>query len=155
MNKKGIGEGAVIIASIFLFVLITLLAIVFFNMLGIKVNKEIIGSVESNNEELLLINILRTEVDGEKDIADLLVEGYGKNDYGNSNEKLKQVIDKIYSEDLFEGFLIVKLMPDNKMIFTSSGFSSNPLGLHKLDINVPTANIPIDEKKYLEVSLHD
>lgn len=155
MNKKGIGEGAVIIASIFLFVLITFLAIVFFNMLGIKVNKEIIGSVESNNEELLLINILRTEVDGEKDIADLLVEGYGKNDYGNSNEKLKQVIDKIYSEDLFEGFLIVKLMPDNKMIFTSSGFSSNPLGLHKLDINVPTANIPIDEKKYLEVSLHD
>ena len=155
MNKKGIGEGAVIIASIFLFVLITLLAIVFFNMLGIKVNKEIIGSVESNNEELLLINILRTEVDGEKDIADLLVEGYGKNDYGNSNEKLKQVMDKIYSEDLFEGFLIVKLMPDNKMIFTSSGFSSNPLGLHKLDINVPTANIPIDEKKYLEVSLHD
>ena len=68
---------------------------------------------------------------------------------------MKQVIDKIYSEDLFEGFLIVKLMPDNKMIFTSSGFSSNPLGLHKLDINVPTANIPLDEKKYIEVSLHD
>lgn len=155
MDKKGIGEGAVIIASIFLLVLIIFLAMVFFNMLGIKVNKEVIGSVKSNNEELLLINILRTGVDGEKDLADLLVEGYTKNDFGNFNEKLKQAIDKIYSEDLFEGFLIVKLMPDNKMIFTSSGLSSNPLGLHNLDANTPTANIPIDEKKYLEVSLYD
>jgi len=151
MSKKG-SEGTLIVASMFLLLLIVFLAFIFFKI-GIKAEKEVIDSVRIGDRNVVLLNILKTEFDNKEGLADILVDNYKKNDFNEFNEKSGSVINKAYSSSSINGFLVIKSMPQNEMIFESEIFES-PFRFYDPK-KVSSVNVPVDDKNYLEVNLYE
>ena len=150
IRKKGVvSEGIVMIQSIFILLLIMMLAFFIFKI-SFKTSKEVIDSTKLGDKNIALLNILRTEYNG-KELSDILVESYKKGDYEEFRSGLKPVLDKLYEKEALQGFIIAKLMPKNANVFEPSAF----LQVYHTGKKFPSAKIPIDKENYLEVTLYD
>ncbi len=137
------------VQSLFLLLLIMVLAFFIFKI-SFKTTKEVTDSAKLSDKNIELLNILRTEYNG-KELSDVLVESYMKNDYKNFENGLKPALDRMYGNAAIPGFIVVKAMPADKKVFESSSF----LQVYELDKRVPSAYLPVNKDVYLEVKLYE
>ena len=149
-RKKGaLSEGIIMVQSIFLLLLIMVMAFFIFKI-SFKTSKEVIDITKLSDKNIILLNILRTEYNG-KELSDILVESYEKDDYEEFKNGLKPVMEKLYEKEAVPGFVNVKLMPKNAKVFESAAF----LQVYSLDKRFPSVNIPVGKGNYLEVTLYE
>lgn len=102
----------------------------------------------------LLLNYLRTPIENDKIISDLLIESYIKNDYKDFENKTREILNKAYDPNLcFMWNIDINLMPDNKKIFgilNKKVLMRDPTG--DVSIYLPIYN---DKAHFLKVRLYE
>jgi len=156
MSKKGFFDLVDIFAFIFLCLIFTVFYIYFLS--GANLQKSFseneVKVLEYKDLNTLLLNYLRTPIDKDKTISDLLIESYIKNDYKEFENKTKEILDKSYDSNFcFMWNLDINSMPDNKKIFgilNKKVLMRDPTG----DVS---AYLPIynDKTHFLKVRLYE
>ncbi len=151
MNKKGAAEWSLIITSMFLLAILMIFTFSYFST-ELDTKSEVIEGVRTSDGTIILLNILRTEING-KSLANILVEDYKKNDFADFKKELSNVMLVIYGKGNARR-MEVTLLPDDKVVF-SNRFSDDTINNFDRSINDIVVNLPIDSNNYLEVRLYD
>lgn len=105
MNKKGVGTAITMVVSLIFIalVLIIMATIFFFITPSSEVNIKAVS--DQNQEEILLLNFLKTSVDG-KNVADIIIAGEYDKNREILDKRLKEIILNVYGENKFAKFQI-------------------------------------------------
>ena len=155
-NKKGFFDLVDIFAFIFLCLLFTVFYIYFSyggNLIKSFTQNEV-KVLDYKDLNTLLLNYLRTPVENDKTISDLLVESYIKNDFKEFENKTKEILDKVYDPNFcFMWNIEANLMPDNKKVFeilNKKVLMRDPTG--DVSVYLPIYN---DKTRFLKVRLYE
>jgi hypothetical protein len=118
-------KGEEALTFVFSMIFLVIILFVFFALFSIdSINKKdyVIMGVESAKININLINYLRTPLDDNTTIYDLIVNSYYKDDYDDLERETNNVFNKIYNKDLCPLWKINGKINNNKFFEYESEF---------------------------------